>query len=330
MYACPERSRRNARIGRFLSIDPLAAKYPWNSPYAFSENRVIDSRELEGLERIDSDNYAIQKGDCFECLDSKLGYELGTLESLNGDLDPLKLQVGQKIKTPSYYGGVEGQAIISFVNSLPRAPDLISDYQRSADTQPIDKEESTSWWDDTEFVFGASGNVDFGLQVGAKVTISGVEASAKLNVVTVNLASASYSLSEQDGTYDYLGSESPVRVSNGASAEIGVPIKGSGILEKGIKLGMGYEQWQYINSEGRSIEADRDYNIFILVPILESPKASNISNRFNGGNTMQPFSMTNGLTPAIGKKKDFYGVDLGARVSLFLGIGVNLKIGIEL
>ncbi len=40
----------DARIGRFLSIDPLAGKYPWNSPYAFSENRVIDAVELEGLE----------------------------------------------------------------------------------------------------------------------------------------------------------------------------------------------------------------------------------------------------------------------------------------
>jgi len=38
------------RVGRFLSIDPLAAKYPHNSPYAFSENRVIDAVELEGLE----------------------------------------------------------------------------------------------------------------------------------------------------------------------------------------------------------------------------------------------------------------------------------------
>jgi len=38
------------RLGRFFSIDPLAAKYPHNSPYAFSENRVIDGVELEGLE----------------------------------------------------------------------------------------------------------------------------------------------------------------------------------------------------------------------------------------------------------------------------------------
>jgi RHS repeat-associated protein len=38
------------RIGRFLSIDPLAPEYPWNSPFAFSENRVIDGIDLEGLE----------------------------------------------------------------------------------------------------------------------------------------------------------------------------------------------------------------------------------------------------------------------------------------
>ena len=40
------------RLGRFLSRDPLSKSYPWNSPYAFSENRVIDGLELEGLEVI--------------------------------------------------------------------------------------------------------------------------------------------------------------------------------------------------------------------------------------------------------------------------------------
>ncbi|MFB3389843.1 thrombospondin type 3 repeat-containing protein [Flavobacterium sp. LAR06] len=38
------------RIGRFFTTDPLAKSYPWNSTYAFSENRVIDRIELEGLE----------------------------------------------------------------------------------------------------------------------------------------------------------------------------------------------------------------------------------------------------------------------------------------
>lgn len=39
----------DSRIGRFFVVDPLYYKYPYNSPYAFSENRVIDGI-LEGLE----------------------------------------------------------------------------------------------------------------------------------------------------------------------------------------------------------------------------------------------------------------------------------------
>lgn len=38
------------RIGRFLSVDPLSDEYPWNSTYAFAENRVIDAADLEGRE----------------------------------------------------------------------------------------------------------------------------------------------------------------------------------------------------------------------------------------------------------------------------------------
>ncbi len=38
------------RVGRFFAVDPLAKSYPWNSTYAFSENRVLDAIELEGLE----------------------------------------------------------------------------------------------------------------------------------------------------------------------------------------------------------------------------------------------------------------------------------------
>ncbi|PHK17238.1 hypothetical protein VF12_39790 [Nostoc linckia z15] len=39
------------RVGRFFAVDPLAPKYPHNSPYAFSENDVISHVELEGLEK---------------------------------------------------------------------------------------------------------------------------------------------------------------------------------------------------------------------------------------------------------------------------------------
>ncbi|QYS88074.1 lipase family protein [Flavobacterium davisii] len=40
----------DSRMGRFFAIDPLFKDYPYNSPYAFSENRVMDAVELEGRE----------------------------------------------------------------------------------------------------------------------------------------------------------------------------------------------------------------------------------------------------------------------------------------
>lgn len=39
-------------VGRFFNVDPLAEKYSYQSPYNFSEDRVIDARELEGLESV--------------------------------------------------------------------------------------------------------------------------------------------------------------------------------------------------------------------------------------------------------------------------------------
>jgi RHS repeat-associated protein len=41
----------DARLGRFLSVDPLAPEYHWNSTYAFAENSVIQCKDLEGAEK---------------------------------------------------------------------------------------------------------------------------------------------------------------------------------------------------------------------------------------------------------------------------------------
>lgn len=45
-------------IGRFFNVDPLAMMYSYNSPYAFSENDVVNSIELEGLEKFRVTNYS--------------------------------------------------------------------------------------------------------------------------------------------------------------------------------------------------------------------------------------------------------------------------------
>jgi RHS repeat-associated protein len=41
----------NPKVAKFLSVDPLAREFPWNSTYAFAENDVIRSIDLEGRER---------------------------------------------------------------------------------------------------------------------------------------------------------------------------------------------------------------------------------------------------------------------------------------
>ncbi|MBU0764465.1 MAG: hypothetical protein KJ607_06500 [Bacteroidetes bacterium] len=40
----------DARVCRFWSVDPLAGRYPYWSPYSFSGNRLIDMVEFEGME----------------------------------------------------------------------------------------------------------------------------------------------------------------------------------------------------------------------------------------------------------------------------------------
>ena len=40
------------RLGRFLSVDPLSKEVPWNSSYAYAENDVIRSIDLDGLEKV--------------------------------------------------------------------------------------------------------------------------------------------------------------------------------------------------------------------------------------------------------------------------------------
>ncbi len=69
-------------IGRFMSIDPLTEEYNTWSPYTFSGNRVIDARELEGLEPyilFGSENNALKNfGQQYNGKSIKQGVEYGT------------------------------------------------------------------------------------------------------------------------------------------------------------------------------------------------------------------------------------------------------------
>ena len=103
------------RIGRFFAVDPLASSYPHNSPYAFSENIVINAIELEGLEKIALSGYTSQshynKGDseAFERRANRLknrGYKSKVVSTGTDILNALKQET-------SAAGQIERVAIFS-------------------------------------------------------------------------------------------------------------------------------------------------------------------------------------------------------------------------
>jgi RHS repeat-associated protein len=114
------------RIGRFFAVDPLAGRYSWNSPYAFSENRVIDGLELEGLEFIipevpifnhkNDDNKAIYAGKIASNIGAKALNGIIGIWNYAGDLTPegdyFNLQYGRdKIRT-------DGSAAMSYLDEI--------------------------------------------------------------------------------------------------------------------------------------------------------------------------------------------------------------------
>ncbi|MFT3980775.1 MAG: DUF6443 domain-containing protein [Ferruginibacter sp.] len=50
------------QIGRFIQVDPLASHYVYNSTYAYAENDVIRSIDLEGLEKLIITHEEVQEG----------------------------------------------------------------------------------------------------------------------------------------------------------------------------------------------------------------------------------------------------------------------------
>ncbi len=94
----------DARLGRFLSVDPLYKSYPWNSTYAFAENRVIDGIDLEGRE-FDSYllSFKIRQGDTYIKIANELKAKHDIditwqqLHDLNG-VAPHELQIGDHLQ----------------------------------------------------------------------------------------------------------------------------------------------------------------------------------------------------------------------------------------
>ena len=84
----------------WLSVDPMADKYPGISPYnycAWNPVRLVDPDGMAYKDPPSSLKYTIKRGDCFWNLENEWNLPHGTLQEINPSLDPHNLQVGQVI-----------------------------------------------------------------------------------------------------------------------------------------------------------------------------------------------------------------------------------------
>ena len=127
------------RIGRFFATDPLEPQYPWNSPYSFSENNVIDAIELEGLEKLsfkvhmsmNADNPALGVAtfvsDWYEDkAESKVNAFGRGLDRVAKNIAPIRPATKEESKAIEDAGG-SFQALKKSIQSLPDLPKNLYD-----------------------------------------------------------------------------------------------------------------------------------------------------------------------------------------------------------
>ena len=173
------------RIGRFFATDPLEKTYPNNSPYAFSQNIVINAIELEGLEA-----YFIHGmgGSTAQYANDGTGSNFEMAETVykkftnNTEYDnTFSWNVGRKIDVET--GDRKGRKLSSALQT-PKdreiAAKMLVDHILNVRQEKIDAGEITSDEEITLIGFSAGGLV--ALQAAEMLA----EQEYKVNIVTVN------------------------------------------------------------------------------------------------------------------------------------------------
>ncbi len=126
-------------IGRFFNVDPLAEKFPYNGVYNFSENRVVDGVELEGLEYARLDDLGINP-ESAQNEDGTWTFDLGDTHFENVQSFDINGETYIDLGQHMYYGengwstngtrqeqitfeSKVGIQLVSNIENLPQAPD---------------------------------------------------------------------------------------------------------------------------------------------------------------------------------------------------------------
>lgn len=143
-------------VGRFFNIDPLSEKYSYQSHYNFSENRVVDGRELEGLEWVSSRNLESKTVD--------LHYTYKSVNNTGGVLSNAQMATLNQERNEqivSSFGGKDSngnQVNITFSESDKST--IVREYNISYDTNNVDNFKNMSASEITWSVLNTNGMAD--------------------------------------------------------------------------------------------------------------------------------------------------------------------------
>jgi RHS repeat-associated protein len=176
----------NAQLGKFLSVDPLAASYPWYTPYQFAGNKPIWAIDLDGLE------------------------EWYSTVNLNDPKSALK---------PTSYGPLSYE----YANIMGLSPNPSVILPELAVKPPTQLEESIEYIINHEFIFEFEGNASFGPQIGLESQLNGRSVGFDANVGSVELLSAKAEVKGMEGNIDsdYIGKGGKAKVKQGMGVGLG-------------------------------------------------------------------------------------------------------------
>jgi len=144
----------NLALGKFLSVDPLAPKYPELTPYQFASNRPIDGIDLDGLEYATFTIF-VSNGRVKDILITK-DYELKNKSSKGAgiqyntvllDKNGKVIQIDQNFVSSQLYGIYQGKDN----PKLPKKGGFAVDVYDNYDLEPIDETDAIAKQHDLDY-----------------------------------------------------------------------------------------------------------------------------------------------------------------------------------
>lgn len=254
-----ERLLDNSLASRFLSVDPLAFSFPWNSPYSYAENDVIRSIDLDGKEKLVKTYYQVVGGHATKLTKSDGNAIVSVIENQNWsgqkDVNVFLVFSGKRSGEYVYYDSKDpgeaenkmrqdGITIKSWDRKLPSTVKIVQEGLTSQDPQLVAFRETVKNY------FTAVGSI-LTLGGGASIKITGAAKSAlstKLGKIGFDAFAQSLTKGGLDkidwsdaafsGLIENRAFRNLLKSFVDASSEKGIDIKAlnDGLLEFGLRL----------------------------------------------------------------------------------------------